>query len=232
MTAASSVAPSVVIVDDDVQRTQRVRESASLAQRPVLAVRWGPQVRPLVRLLSPQLVIAGVAGDLETPRMTIRAIRGDGYADPIVVVGAASASLGEHGASACVEDVRGYALEAALEALGLAHGARASRNSGNHRRYMHYGEVVVDLDEQTIMKGGRLLRMSPTTAALFRALLDAGGATLSRAALMSAVWEDGAVSLRVIDQQVSRLRRQLETDPRRPVYLHTVFGKGYRLATA
>ena len=34
-----------------------------------------------------------------------------------------------------------------------------------------------------------------------------------------------------VDVQVTRLRRKTETDPRAPIYLQTVRGVGYRLAT-
>jgi two-component system phosphate regulon response regulator OmpR len=33
-----------------------------------------------------------------------------------------------------------------------------------------------------------------------------------------------------VDVQITRLRRKVEADPRRPRYLQTVRGEGYRLA--
>ena len=43
---------------------------------------------------------------------------------------------------------------------------------------------------------------------------------------------DGPSGERTIDVQINRLRRKIETDPGNPLYLQTVRGIGYRLATA
>ncbi|MEV0053304.1 helix-turn-helix domain-containing protein [Saccharopolyspora shandongensis] len=41
---------------------------------------------------------------------------------------------------------------------------------------------------------------------------------------------DGFVTERTIDVHVKNLRRKIETDPRAPVRLLTVYGVGYKLA--
>jgi DNA-binding response OmpR family regulator len=35
---------------------------------------------------------------------------------------------------------------------------------------------------------------------------------------------------RTVDAHISRLRKKVEDDPARPVYIHTVYGFGYRFA--
>ena len=39
----------------------------------------------------------------------------------------------------------------------------------------------------------------------------------------------GALSLRAVDVQITRLRRKIEPEPKAPRYLRTVWGKGYVL---
>lgn len=221
------LAPTIVIVDDDVRRAHGVRESRVLAGHRTLAVPWGPQVRPLIHLLAPRLVIVGITGDLEMPAATIRAVRADGYADAIVALGDASPSLRAAGATACVDASSDAGLDAALAPFAL--GVQRAALSVGPGRLVYCGETVVDLDEMSIMRSEHVLSMSPTACALFRALLSANGAVVSRAALQQDVWSGADVAPRLVYQHVSRLRRQLEVNPRRPRHLHTVFGRGYRL---
>jgi DNA-binding response OmpR family regulator len=43
---------------------------------------------------------------------------------------------------------------------------------------------------------------------------------------------DSEATLRTVDNHVMALRRAIGDDPRRPRWLHTVRGEGYRLASA
>ena len=58
------------------------------------------------------------------------------------------------------------------------------------------------------------------------------GQVFSRAALLEPTrGSDRYGTERTIDVHISNLRRKLELDPRRPQYLLTVFGVGYKLAS-
>ncbi len=57
------------------------------------------------------------------------------------------------------------------------------------------------------------------------------GQVFSRAALLAASRaSDRYGTERTIDVHISNLRRKLERDPRRPQYVLTVFGVGYKMA--
>jgi len=65
---------------------------------------------------------------------------------------------------------------------------------------------------------------------LLAALLEARGRVLTRADLTEIVSPDGStVCSRSVDTLVSRLRRKLADDPKRPALLQTVPGVGYRV---
>ncbi|GGY10890.1 response regulator [Massilia dura] len=78
---------------------------------------------------------------------------------------------------------------------------------------------------------GRPAALSSAEYRLLRVLVDHPGTVLSRDRLMDLTGGGDALAFdRSIDSQVSRLRKKLETDPRRPSLLKTVWGNGYLFA--
>lgn len=73
-------------------------------------------------------------------------------------------------------------------------------------------------------------RLTEKEAAILNRLAQANGAALSKSALLADVWGYGPnVSTRTLETHIHRLRRKIESDPRRPMKLLTEEG-GYRLA--
>lgn len=76
---------------------------------------------------------------------------------------------------------------------------------------------------------GRTIRLTVMETDLLRYLVRHQGRTISRKELLEQVWrmrED--TDTRAIDNFIVRLRRYIEDDPARPVFLRTVRGIGYR----
>jgi hypothetical protein len=74
------------------------------------------------------------------------------------------------------------------------------------------------------------IRLTEKEAAILSRLMQAEGAIISKAALLSDVWGYGPnVSTRTLETHIHRLRRKIESDPKRPRRLLTEEG-GYRLA--
>lgn len=88
----------------------------------------------------------------------------------------------------------------------------------------------LDKDRRTLFLGGTEFSLTATEYRLLEALTGAPGRVFSRAELMDAMDEAGAVEAfdRAIDSHVSRLRSKIEADPRHPKHLFTVRGMGYR----
>jgi two-component system phosphate regulon response regulator OmpR len=89
------------------------------------------------------------------------------------------------------------------------------------------GDVVYYSKREEIMRGGIHIRLTDVEAALLKALVKSLGVVLSREILTKLTGASGGV--RAIDVQVTRLRRKIEPDPKLPIYLQTVRGKGYVL---
>lgn len=93
----------------------------------------------------------------------------------------------------------------------------------------HGAELTLDLGAQAVLKRGRRVKVTQTEFRLLIALMRRRGAVASREDLLSDVWgAEAAISPRVVDTHVARLRRKVEDDPRRPRHIVTALTSGYR----
>lgn len=91
---------------------------------------------------------------------------------------------------------------------------------------VRFGEFGFDLRKGELTRDGEVIALTTGEAALLRVFARAPGVTISRAELTR---ETGSAEGRAVDVQVTRLRRKIETDPKNPRYLQTVWGEGYVL---
>ena len=92
------------------------------------------------------------------------------------------------------------------------------------------GDLVVDLGNQTVVKGGQPVHLTPTEFALLRELALNQGRLLSHAHLLRRVWGPGyETETEYVRVYVRRLRSKLEAEGGEPVIL-TQPRAGYRLA--
>jgi DNA-binding response OmpR family regulator len=75
--------------------------------------------------------------------------------------------------------------------------------------------------------------LTPSEFALLEALLEAPGRIFSRESLLERLQGNDYDGVeRTIDVHIRNLRKKIELDATRPRYIKTVFGVGYRAATA
>ncbi|MEO1536817.1 MAG: response regulator [Pseudomonadota bacterium] len=93
------------------------------------------------------------------------------------------------------------------------------------------GTLRYDVEKGTMWDGETPVRLTATEAQLMRIFSARPGEALSRTKLVEDLGRDGGQAQeRAVDVQITRLRRKLENDPKRPRYLQTVRGSGYMLA--
>lgn len=93
------------------------------------------------------------------------------------------------------------------------------------------GSVVIDRRRHVVTRNGQTVPLSPREYDLLLALVDAGGAAVSRDELLDRVWGERWVGTpRTLDVHVRWLREKLEADPSNPQLILTVRGTGYRVA--
>lgn len=106
---------------------------------------------------------------------------------------------------------------------------RHSAKSENEPFYRS-GSLTVNLALRQVLVSGQPVSLTPTEYEILRALVNHAGRVLTHAQLIQMVWRDtyeaGSHLLRV---NVSNLRKKIEPDLLRPVYILTEPGVGYRL---
>jgi two-component system, OmpR family, alkaline phosphatase synthesis response regulator PhoP len=94
-----------------------------------------------------------------------------------------------------------------------------------------FGPVRVDFRRMEVFKDAKRVELSALEFRLLQYLIEHRGEALPRDRLLDEVWGYGdQVYSRTVDQHVANLRRKLEASPRRPAYILTVHGVGYKLA--
>ena len=106
----------------------------------------------------------------------------------------------------------------------------AARQSESSPDVLISGDLTLDPRKQQVFRAGRLIHLSPTEYRLLRYLIHNHERTIPKEELLQEVWGYSNVSgdLNLVETAVRRLRRQIEDNPRKPRYLQTVWGVGYR----
>jgi DNA-binding response OmpR family regulator len=92
-----------------------------------------------------------------------------------------------------------------------------------------FGDAELDFARCELRRTGRVVEMSALEFRLLAAFARRAGRVLTRAQLLDEVWGSGThVTDRVVDNQVTNLRRKIEPEPERPRYLIALRGIGYR----
>jgi two-component system alkaline phosphatase synthesis response regulator PhoP len=95
------------------------------------------------------------------------------------------------------------------------------------------GELLVDVPRLRAEVAGRPVELTATEFELLATMARQPGRVFTRSQLLDAIHGQAIESYeRAVDAHIKNIRRKLEPDPRRPRYLLTVYGVGYRLADA
>ena len=92
----------------------------------------------------------------------------------------------------------------------------------------HVGECEVDFGRAEVRRAGRATDLTAIELKMLEVFLRQPGRVVTRAQIIDAVWGDTAVTDRVVDTHVVKLRRRLEPDPGAPRHIVSVRGIGYR----
>ncbi len=92
-----------------------------------------------------------------------------------------------------------------------------------------FGDVVVDLNKQNVMKKGAIVHLSAKEFNVLKYFVEREGRVVTREMLLDDVWgyEDFPTT-RTVDNVILSLRKKLENNPAAPAHFLTVHAAGYR----
>ncbi|CAE6797025.1 KDP operon transcriptional regulatory protein KdpE [Paraburkholderia aspalathi] len=222
---------TVVVIDADKAIRRFIRTSLEAAGMSVFDAQTGAQGLAQAATRLADLVII----DLSLPDMdgieVIRELRG-WSAMPVIVLSARSREEDKVAAlDAGADDylTKPFGLPE-LSARIRAHLRRQASGDRVGVPQVQFGLVTIDLGERRVVRGSRIVHLSPTEYRLLSALVRHPGRVLTHEQLLGEVWgplqTDNHHYQRIY---MGHLRHKLERDPAHPEHIVTEAGVGYRL---
>ena len=116
-------------------------------------------------------------------------------------------------------------VKAALRRAGMSRAADTADGEAAIER----GELRIEPSKRTVTVRGQRVDLTFVEFEILVALAGNPGRVFTREALLTRIWGDSAYrDPRTIDVHIRHLREKLELDAKRPDYLFTVRGVGYR----
>ncbi|CAO1609982.1 two-component response regulator (PhoP) [Brochothrix thermosphacta] len=92
------------------------------------------------------------------------------------------------------------------------------------------GTLRIDRERHTVYRAGEKLTLTPKEYELLCFLAENKGKVFGRHHLLDVIWDyDYAGETRIVDVHVSHLREKIEEDTKKPRYIVTVRGFGYKM---
>jgi DNA-binding response OmpR family regulator len=222
---------TVLVVDDEPRIVELARDYLQHAGFRVISAADGRQALDLTRRERPDLVVL----DLGLPGLdgldVTKALRAEGSI-PIVMVTARDDELDkllglELGADDYLtKPFSPRELVARVKAV-----LRRVDRPVDASDVIRVGGLTLDVPRMRTEVAGRSIDLTPTEFTLLATLARQPGRIFTRSQLLDELRGVAFESYeRAIDSHVKNLRRKIEPDPRRPRYVLTVYGVGYRLA--
>lgn len=97
------------------------------------------------------------------------------------------------------------------------------------QKVLKRGEMEIDLTKHIVRVAGNEIVLTPIEFNILQLLASAPGHVYSRQDLLNSIWDTAYEGYkRNIDPHVNRLRTKIEENPKRPKYVLTVWGIGYK----
>ncbi len=122
-----------------------------------------------------------------------------------------------------------FGMDELLARLRVALRNVAWRRQADDATLLNFGELQIDRAQRRISLRGHEVKLTPTEYELLLLLAGSAGKVLTHQHILTTIWGPGAAqdvpTLRVF---ITQLRKKIEPDPARPIYIRNEPGIGYR----
>lgn len=224
---------SVLVADDEPAIVKLLKYNLMQANFEVVTADNGKSAVDLATQFDFDIILL----DLMLPQLTgeevLKSLRQQGIDTPVIVITAKDSEFDRVlGLEIGADD---YITKPFSPREVLARINAVLRRSKSHDSFadkiVEGGVQRIKVDEQLVSAtlDGNELVLTPKEFQLLAYLVQHPKQVLSREQLVSAIWgTDYVGDSRMVDIQIAHLRDKLESDPKRPQFLKTVRGFGYR----
>ncbi len=211
---------TVLIVANDKNVTTQLAGSFNKKEFSVLTAHSGRQALAQAKARMPDAIIV----DSTSPRLSVkrllRSLRSDSHA--ILILLAQNPNRVDGNSAQLV-------LPKSTSPKRLLQRVRSALDNRPPRE-IRVGNLLLNLERRSIMRGNRAHKLTPKEFELLRLFMARPGQIISRRMLMKEIWHtDYLGDTRTLDVHMRWLREKIEDNPNDPRLLVTLRGEGYRL---
>lgn len=234
---SDTIVAHLLIVDDDERIRELLKRYLMKQGFMVTSARDAAQARRLLSGLAFDLIVLDVMMPGEDGVALTQWLRGE-MATPVILLTARGEARDRIvGLEAGADDYIPKPFEPrelVLRINAILRRAPKPEHKALSAKVLMMGRMRYDIETGELRDGPDVMRLTQTESALMRVLAARQGDVVSREALVEHLGRDRGQTEepsqeRAIDVQITRLRRKIEPDPRRPRFLQTVRGEGYML---
>ena len=221
----------ILIIDDEVQIRRLLEITLQSNSYNTCEAINGKEGLNLAANRQPGLIILDLGLPDGSGHTVLKQLR-EWYTNPIIILSVQSNE--EDIVKALDNGANDYLVKPFRTGELLARIRSALRKSNNEENdpVVDFGELQVDLNLRTVKKKNEIIKLTATEYRLMALFAQNAGKVLTHQYLLREVWGPGYINqsqyLRVF---IAQLRKKIEDDANKPVYIVTESGVGYRFMT-
>ena len=220
----SDITYNLLVVDDD-ERIRNLLRQYLINQGFIVSTASGSEeARNKIKLMRFDLIVLDIMMPGDDGLILTREIR-DNSQTPIILLTAKSGTESKiEGLELGADDYLTKPFNPKELLLRILSVLKRSTIEENIENEIYFGDFILNIEKRELTLSGERTYLTDREMNLLIALAKSPGQALNREKL-AGVDEPG----RSVDVGINRLRRKIEKDPRMPIWLQTVRGKGYIL---
>jgi two-component system KDP operon response regulator KdpE len=221
----------ILIIDDEVQIRRLLEITLTANGYKIFEASSGKEGLAIAASVQPALIVLDLGlPDLEG--LEVLQILRSWYLNPVIILSVRSSEAEIIGAlDSGANDYLTKPFRTGELLARIRAAIRQSKQSGE-MPVLEFGALAIDLPNHTVRKNNEIVKLTSTEFSLLSLLARNEGRVLTHQYILKEVWGMGYIEqtqyLRVF---IAQLRKKIEDDPARPVYLNTESGIGYRFGS-
>ena len=218
-------APEILVIDDEEQIQKLLKITLQTNDFKVSSALNAKEGLVLAKSLNPDLILLDLGLPDESGHEVLKKLR-IWFTKPIIILSVQSSE--EDIVKALDNGANDYLVKPFRTGELLAR-LRSSLRTIQDNTPESKSDLMIDINLRIVKKNGELVKLTATEYDLLALFVKNEGRVLTHQYLLREVWGPGHIEqsqyLRVF---VNQLRKKIETEPNRPVYILTESGVGYR----